>query len=155
MKELFDIIISMDFNGLFIKPTKNNLIIFVRYAFVGGIAFLADYFTFTALTFLLSNNRLGLNLSVCGGFVAGLICNFILSKKLVFTERAVVNKGLEFIAYGIIGIVGLALNILIVDFFVFCLKINKYISKAFSALIVLIYNYAMRKLILYRGKTSE
>ena len=53
MKELFQLAIKLDFNGLFFKPTENGLIKFFRNAFVGGIAFVVDYMFFVIVSLIL------------------------------------------------------------------------------------------------------
>lgn len=150
MGELLSLVIKADFKGLFVKPTENGLIKFFRYAFVGGIAFVVDYLFFTIFSIILGDGNISLNVSTVAGFIGGLITNFGLSKKLVFTEDARVNNKLEFIAYGIIGIIGCILNVLMMNVFVNLFTVNKYIAKIIVALIVLVYNYLARKIILYR-----
>lgn len=152
MKELFGLIFKLDFKGLFFTPTENGLIKFFRYAFVGGIAFVVDYLAFVVFNIAMGNITDSKNLCVAvattAGFVFGIIVNFILSKKFVFTEDAKVgNKG-EFIGYTIIGIIGYFINMLLMQLAI--VYINEYIAKIIVALIVLVYNYLARKNILYK-----
>lgn len=150
MGELMGLIFKLDFKGLFITPTENGLIKFFRYAFVGGIAFVVDYLFFALMSIILGDSRLSLNIAVVMGFVGGIITNFVLSKKLVFTENANVGNKMEFIAYTIIGIIGCLINMLLMNIAVGIMLINKYIAKVIVALIVLVYNYLARKILLYR-----
>lgn len=152
MKELFKLIFSLDFKGLFIEKTDNGMIKFFRYLFVGGIAFVVDYLFFTLVCFL-GDNRIITILATTAGFIAGLITNFLLSKKFVFQEKANTNsvKG-EFIAYTVIGVIGWFLNVLLMLLATELIGINRYIAKIVVAMIVLVYNYLARKILLYTPK---
>jgi putative flippase GtrA len=74
-----------------------------------------------------------------------------MSKRFVFTENAhkVSPRG-EFIWYAVIGAVGAGLNILLMLVAThWVLTMDRYVAKLLVALIVLVYNYIARKLILY------
>lgn len=152
MKELFRLIFALDFKGLFIEKTDNGMIKFFRYVFVGGIAFVIDYIFFT-LVCLIGDSRLITVLATTAGFIAGLIANFILSKKFVFQESAnTKNTRNEFIGYTVIGIIGWFLNVLLMLLATELLFMNRYIAKVVVAAIVLVYNYLARKIFLYTPK---
>ncbi|MBR1736240.1 MAG: GtrA family protein [Firmicutes bacterium] len=168
MSEFIKILLSFDFKKIFFEKTDNGLLKFFRYAFVGGIAFVADYLGFALTSLLLGDGDTAKEMfSVLGkafyeedvfvavattvGFMVGLTVNFILSKKFVFTEQANVKSGaLEFAAYTVIGIIGYFLNIVLM--LAFIKYVNKYLSKIIVAAIVLIYNYMARKILLYSDK---
>ena len=46
MKEFFSILFSFNFKKIFYEPTRNALLQFFRYAFVGGWATVADWGVF-------------------------------------------------------------------------------------------------------------
>ncbi len=151
MKELFSLIFQFKFKELFIDNTDNGFIKFFRYCFVGGIAFVADYAAFFVVCLIFGEGNLVTASATVAGFIVGLIVNFVMSKKFVFTEDAnnVSKKG-EFIWYAVIGAVGAVLNVLLMLLLTdWLFSINRYISKIIVALIVLVYNYAARKIILY------
>lgn len=151
MKELFSLIFKLNFKNLFFSPTDNGLIKFFRYCFVGGIAFVVDYAVFAIFCLLLGKGAVVTTIATIAGFVFGLIVNFLLSKKFVFTEDSekVSRKG-EFIWYTIIGVVGALMNVLLMMFFTeWIMAMNRYVAKIIVALIVLVYNYIARKVILY------
>lgn len=150
MKELIDLILTFDLKKIFAEPAENGLVKFFRYAFVGGIAFVVDYAVFAIFSLLLGDIKQSIAIATTAGFIGGLITNFVLSKKLVFTENARVGTTLEFVAYGIIGIIGCVINIVLMYGFTGGLNINKYIAKLVVSLIVLVYNYFARKIILYK-----
>ncbi len=146
MKEFFKLLGKFDFKGLFVAPTSNSFIQFFRYVFVGGAAFLVD----AGILFLLE--RLGLNYLVATifAFIAGLVANYTMSKFLVF-QKSTINGKLEFIFYGIIGLLGLGLTELFMYLFTDILGLYFMLSKIIVAVIVLIWNFLARKLILYRN----
>ena len=147
MKEIFQLIKNVDIKGLFIVPTQNGFLQFFRYVFVGGIATIVDWSILFLLTDIVSIYYL---FYACFSFLAGLIVNFLLSKLMVFkTEEAKVNGVLEFVAYAIIGAVGLGLTELIMFGFTDCLKFHYMMSKAIATAMTLVWNYIARNRIIY------
>ena len=131
----------------FIKDkTDNTLIQLFRYTFVGTIAFGVDF----GLLFLLTEFA-GIHylLSAAISFSFGLATNYILSITWVFNTRNVSNKYLEFIIFGIIGIVGLGMNELIIWFSTERINLYYLHSKLISTVIVYFWNFLARKYILY------
>ena len=156
MKELLSLIFAFKFKELFFAPTDNGLIKFFRYAFVGGIAFVVDFVTYTLVCQAGTTWQITA-LATTAGFVTGIITNFILSKKFVFQEKSNAKSGYgEFIGYVLIGIVGFGLNMLLMYLATEMLSMNRYAAKIVVAIIVLVYNYLARKIILYtpKGKTE-
>ncbi len=147
MKELIKLIIRLDFQSLFITPTDNSYIKFFRYVFVGGIAFIIDW-----LTLYILKHYIHYLLAVAIAFIFGLVVNFILSKKVVFTEKAVVKKvESEFTLYCIIGLIGLGLTELLVYILTDWVKLYIMLSKTIAAIIVLIWNFFARKYLIYHN----
>ena len=142
---------ALDIKGLFLKPTENGVIRFFRYCFVGGVAFVVDYAAFVAVCLLLGKSAAVTVLGTVVGFLCGLIVNFLMSKRFVFTENAKgVSKSGEFIWYAVIGVVGAGLNVLLMLAATkWVLTMDRYIAKLLVALVVLVYNYIARKLVLY------
>ena len=86
-------------------------------------------------------------------FVLGLIANFILSKLFVFQEKSEkTNAAGEFAAYAVIGVVGLLIKELLLWVFNIQIGWHYMLVWVFSTLIVLVWNYAARKVLLYRKK---
>lgn len=151
MKELFQLLFSFRFKALFFDPTENGLIKFFRYCFVGGIAFVVDYAAFALTCVILGKGNIVTALATTAGFICGLIVNFLLSKKFVFTEDSKCSSvKSEFFWYTVIGIIGWGLNVLLMLIATdWLFSINRYIAKLIVALIVLVYNYIARKVTLY------
>lgn len=134
---------------------KNKLISeFFRYAVVGGSAFLIDYsllYIFQNLVFYRFEG--GIYFSTAIGFIAGLVFNYILSLKFVFESAAKENKGKTFgafLIFAIIGVTGLLLTELGMYLHVEILGMNYMLAKLIVAAVILIWNYAMRKLLIFR-----
>ena len=150
MKEFFQLLLKFDLKSLFFTPTDNGFLKFFRYCFVGGIAFVVDYCVCALVFWLMGDNTLSTVIGTTSGFIFGLIVNFLLSKKFVFTEDAKTGAKSEFLWYTIIGIVGWLLNVLLMMVCTeWVLSLNQYISKIIVAVIVLVYNFLARKILLY------
>lgn len=148
MKEFLGLLKRFDLKGIFIEPTKNNFLQFFRYLFVGGVATVVDMGILYVLTDLVHIHHL---VSAIISFIAGLATNFILSKLLVFkANTARVTPLMEFISFAIIGVIGLGLTELIMFLFTSGLHIHYMLSKIMAAIIVFLWNYIARKLIVYK-----
>lgn len=147
MNKIITLILYHDLKGLFIDETEDTIIQFFRYIFVGGISFVADAGTL----FLLE--KTGLNYLLCAaiGFGVGLVMNFSLSKKFIFTKKSrVTDSKAEFLVYMLIGIGGLIITEILM--YVFTDKLGLYfmISKILVTALTLVWNYSARKIILYK-----
>ena len=147
MKELIDRLKTFNMNTIFYENTNNIIVQLFRYVFVGGIAFVADW---GMLVLLHEALRINVYLATAIAFVFGLIVNFFLSKKFVFKEKSDKTNGLgEFVTYGIIGVIGLGLTEVIM-WMLLKLSIIYMVAKVIAAVIVLLWNFVARKIILYR-----
>lgn len=133
--------------SLFIDRTNSGLLQSFRYFFVGGFSFIVDSFVLFVLV------KLGFYylISASVAFLIGMGVNFSLSKRLIFTNSPGMTTPLgEFCVYGLIGIVGLALTELFLYLFTDVIGFFFLVSKVFSAVIVLEWNFLARKFLLYR-----
>ncbi|MBQ1194443.1 MAG: GtrA family protein [Lachnospiraceae bacterium] len=146
MKEFLDYIKKLDLKSLFITPTSNALIQFFRYIFVGGVAFLAD----GGSLFLIEAIGVNYLIAAIFAFIIGLVCNFLLSKLMVFQKSDKDGK-VEFAVYGVIGVIGLGITEIIMYVLTEIAGIYFMLSKVVAAAIVLIWNFVARKLVLYRN----
>ena len=133
-------------NKIFFDKTNNTLIQLFRYAFVGGIAFLAD---FGVLVFFKEVAGLHYLTSTTIGFIAGLIINYIISVLWVFSESKFNNKKLEFLVFAVIGIIGLGLTNIFMWLFTGKLGIHYLVSKIITTLLVFLWNFFGRKYLLF------
>ena len=150
LKEFFGLLFKLDFKGLFFTPTDNGFLKFFRYCFVGGIAFVVDYCVCALFFWLLGKGTASTIIGTTMGFIFGLTVNFLLSKKFVFTEDAKTGKKGEFISYAVIGLIGLGISyLLMLTATEWVFSMNQYLAKLIVSLIVLVYNYLARKILLY------
>lgn len=152
MKELFQLLLRGEFRNLFLAPTQNLWIQLLRYGFVGGVAFLADFGT---LALLHHGLRLNQYVATAVAFFVGLLVNYLLSKWAVFHQDAACGKTAEFITYAVIGVIGLGLTELLIWLLHEKLGLAVLVAKAIAAVLVLLWNFAARRCILYRTKDKE
>lgn len=155
------------FNKLFIEETNNTMIQFFRSVFVGGVASVADIAVLALFKELFGMSEV---ISTILGFIAGLTVNYVISTYWVFAKAKVKNRVFDFIAFGVIGIIGLGLTELIiapfasdgifgVGYFVSnatfgtLIPVDKYylVGKLIAIVLVYIWNFCARKFILYRN----
>lgn len=139
-KELIDI--------LFIRPTDKLLLQLFRYGFVGGVAFVADYGSLWLLTELANVNYL---YSAAIAFVIGLTVNYLLSISWVFSRNRTHSAWMEFVVFALVGVVGLALNEIIIYGCTEGIGLHYMLSKVISTVVVFFWNFFARKLLLFRS----
>ena len=152
MKNLFSLLIRFKFRVLLIEDTDDTWIQLFRSLFVGGVATVVDFLVAALVRELLGGNDV---ISNASGFVFGLITNYLISILWVFKKHNM-NIAKEFAIFTVIGIIGLFINTGIV--FVLGkmwnsdeVRIMFYVAKLIATLITLIWNFAARKIILYKN----
>lgn len=143
---------------------------FLRYAVVGGVAFLVDFGTFALLRELAfggSDGRAAIIVSTAAGFVLGLAVNYILSMLVVFRTEKQQKQGrnaravLIFFAVGLVGLLLTELlqylgeKVFLVSslgesFDALVRGYGKYAVKVVVAAIVLVWNYVGRKIFVFK-----
>ena len=124
----------------------------IRYGFVGGVAFVADYASLYAFTEWLGMQYL---VSAAIAFIIGLTVNYILSNLIVFATHRLSNRWLEFTIFAIIGVIGLGLNELIMYCACELIGLHYMISKLISTALVFFWNFFARKLTLFYKQTNS
>lgn len=145
--------------SLFIIRTNNLFVQFFRYFIVGGLAFIVDFGILLFLTFFPFFRKYYI-LSASISFLCGLITNYLISIFWVFTNRTINKFYNEFIIFSLIGIIGLGLNSLLIwiftefifnsMFYINDIQIRIITSKILTAILVFLWNFFARKLILFR-----
>lgn len=128
---------------------------FLRYIFVGGTAFLVDCgVLYITRTFILAGeSAYSVYIATALGFTAGLIYNYLLSLSFVFKSARERNKGKSvgaFLLFAVIGIIGLGLTEAGMYLLFGLLDVHYLIAKVFIAGVVLVWNYAARKLLIFK-----
>ena len=131
---------------LFITPTTNIWLQLLRYGFVGGVAFVADYGSLYLLTDIAHFHYL---ISAAVAFVIGLTVNYLLSISWVFKKERVTKPWIEFVVFSTIGVIGLALNEGIMYLVTDCLQLHYMLSKLISTAVVFFWNFFARKILLF------
>ena len=113
---------------------------------VGGIAFIVDFSIFyTAINFI------EINYFVSGiySFIAGVFVNYFLARRFVFYNHNKVKKSTELVGVYLISGIGLLIHQFTIYSLVEFINIDIYVSKILTSIIVLLWNYNMRRKYLY------
>lgn len=139
------------FDQWFVQKSDAPFIQFIRYGFVGGVAFLADFSTLMLLTHYSAINTIVAN-SIA--FSLGLTINYLLSTYWVFSVHAKQSKITEFLLFAIIGLIGLGLNDLVLYALITPLALNLPIAKIGATMVVFFWNFFARKLLLFSSSAQ-
>ncbi len=124
----------------------------VRYILAGSLAFGADFATLAACTELLGLHYLWSNAI---GFSVGLCVSYVLNTQWVFSYRRIETVKIEFPIFLTIVVLGLALSELLMFTLVTTFgEEYLYWSKIASSVIVLVYNFLAKKIVLFHPLTS-
>ncbi len=151
--EFWGLAVKLNFKALFWDESVNGFVHLFRYLFVGGVGFLVDAGAVMLFEYLLTpalGDRAYL-VAACIGFTVSLAINYILTKVFVFRgNRSAAGRLAEIVFFAIIGVTGLGLTELLMWIGVERFGFSTILSKVIAAAIVLFWNYALKKLVLYR-----
>lgn len=133
-------------NKLFKDPTDNIFLQLFRYIFVGGTAFVVDFFF---LYFFSDICGIYYLISAVLSFIISVLVNYILSTKWVFNQNNIENKVLEFNLFILISTIGLIFTEILLYLFTDIIGLYYLISKIISAIIVLFWNFLARRVMFY------
>lgn len=119
---------------------------FVQYVFVGGLAFVVD---FSALYLLADKAGLHYLVAASIAFLLGLTTNYLLCVWWIFHHRSIRDKRLEFLIFGVIGLLGLALTNVLMFVLTDLLQFHYLLSKAGATAVILFLNFSLRRWILF------
>ena len=149
-KEFWKYLIAFDFKTLFVNESKNSFVQLFRYCFVGGCSFIADA---ALLKFFEEVFHVPYLYAAVIGFIAGVAVNFLLTKLFVFRgTKASTGRTFEVAIFFLIAVTGLGWTELLMWIGVEHMGFSTLLAKAVAAVIVLFWNYGMKKLLLYRSK---
>lgn len=147
MKKFFELLKKGDIKGLFFEKTENTFLQFFRYLFVGGTSFVADYVLLHIIT------EWGIHYLISGAFsfLFGVLVNYLMSKWLVFSEKTEGKERTKEVAvFFVVALAGLGWTELLMWIFTEKLRWYYMLSKAVAAVLVLFWNFFMKKILLYR-----
>lgn len=85
------------------------------------------------------------------GFCAGAALAYLLSTRLVFAQRRLASReGTELILFSLVGVVGLALNNAVIFVMVETVAAPLVLAKLVAAGLTFLFNYALRKRLLFQ-----
>lgn len=128
---------------------KSLFLQIMKFGFVGGTAFVLDYFIMILLTEVFSVNYL---ISCAISFCIAVLYNYVLSVKWVFTVNGNLSLQKNFLTFMMLSVIGLGINQILMWVSVEKLKIFYMLAKVIATGIVMIYNFITRKVFLeYRA----
>ena len=133
-------------NKLFKDPTDDIFLQLFRYIFVGGTAFVVDFFF---LYFFSDICGIYYLISAVLSFIISVLVNYVMSTRWVFNQDNIENKVLEFNLFILISTIGLGFTEILLYFFTDIVGFYYLISKIISAIIVLFWNFLARRLMFY------
>jgi len=132
--------ISLLAKRLFFERTEDTKIQFFRYIFVGVVATIIDMGSLYVFTSMAGIHYL---ISAAIAFVFGVMANYLMS--IVWVFKTTGNFKREITLFVIIGLGGLILNEIIIWLLVEKVSLYYMIAKAIAVVIVLVWNFGMRK----------
>ena len=143
------------------KITENkNIMRLISYLFVGGLATIVEWAAFFLLN---SAARLNPTISTALAFIFSTLANWILGRLITFRENVNKKNYSDIIGVFIVSVIGLALNLLLMKFLIMGLAalftgtdaehgLIPLCAKIIATVIVFVWNYLTRKLVIYREK---
>lgn len=127
---------------------KSILTQILIYGVISALVVLVDYVTLWLLT-----EKVGVHyiLSAAIGFSLGLPVSYFLGKHFVFKESRLQSPATEFIAYSLVGVVGLGLTELFMWLFTDIIGLHYMLSKAITLWIVFSWNFSARRFLVFKA----
>lgn len=143
-------IINFFLDILLPKKTSKSVRQFFSYLVCGGFATISDMIVLFTLANILHINHL---IAAAFGFLAGVATNYTLNTMLVFESKG--KKKTEFTIFALIGIGGLLWTELILWLLVDNLSLNLMIAKMIAVILVLNWNFFMRKKLVFAEPNTK
>lgn len=124
---------------------KRLLAQIMKFGIVGVIAFLIDYGVMVLLT---EAFYVWYFLSAMISFIVSVLFNYFASMKYVFISKEGMSKQKEFIIFIVLSLIGLGINQFCMWIMVDKWTIHYMVSKIFVTVIVMIWNFVSRKVLL-------
>ncbi len=133
--------------SVLIKRTESVFTQAFRFGIVGAVATIADWSTYGAATRVLHFHYLE---GQVAGYTVGITVSFLLSIKWVFAARTLGNRALDFVAFALVGIIGLALTSLLMWIGVDKLRLFDLLAKAIATVLVFFWNFGARRILMFK-----
>lgn len=119
----------------------------IRFIITGALSAGLEFFVYTSLITYLHFHYQYSNILA---FIAANVLNYTLSRNWVFVKGRH-SLSMEFVAFAIVAIVGLGLNILILWVMIDHIQIDYRIAKLFAIAIVVLWNFISKKRLVFQG----
>ncbi len=150
-KDFLGYLFPPKFGILFRDDCTNSWVQLFRYFFVGFISFVADTFVFWIAKNMFGEERY--MLAEVFGFIVGVTVNFLLTKTFAFKGvKADTGRTAEIAIFLAITLAGLGWTELLLYTGVEKCNMSSLSAKVIAAIIVLFWNYGMKKFLLYKTK---
>ena len=137
--------------GLLLKGRSGDVRIqLFRYLVSGGTAFIVDAGLLALLTELFGEEKLLLWTAIA--FSAGLLITYLFSILWVFDNRSMKSRAAEAGVFALIGVSGLGLTELLMWLLAGKAGLHYLVSKIVTTVIVFFWNFAAKKILLFRSK---
>lgn len=122
----------------------------ILYLIFGGLTTLVSLIVYYATTFTILNPKNAIELQIANilSWVCGFLFAYFTNRKYVFNSNN--KKGKEFLLFFLSRISTLLLDMLIMYIFVTKLKLNNVIFKLVSQVLVIVINYILSKVIVFK-----
>jgi len=119
----------------------------VKYAAASAVAFVVDYGLLLALTRYAHWHYL---LAATLSFLTGATVAYVLSVRFVFSAHRLHDRTLEFTGFVLLGLVGVAINLLVLYVMTGQLGVDVVYAKPVAACFTFAANFALRRQLLFR-----
>ena len=122
----------------------------ILYLFFGGLTTLLSLLTYFILTNTIFNSNISIELQITNiiSWLIGFLFAFFTNRNYVFNSNN--NPKKEFLKFFIVRIFTLILDMLIMFIFVTILNYNDLIMKIISQIIIIISNYLLSKMVVFK-----
>lgn len=143
----------------------------IRFIICGGIATVVDMFVMGVVMYCMqpsiyvsflnafinspTPSTLATIVGTGVGFLVGLLVNYVLSILFVFNEKGNSKSTKGFIIFTVLSAIGLGINLVGMYIGFDLLGWNQWLVKVIVTIIVLIYNYISKKLLLFKSKKNK
>ncbi len=144
----------------------------VRFLLVGGLATVVDFFMMGVTLYIFAPDKypsffnvfygstvpptlLAACFGTGVGFIFGLIANYVLSVVFVFNEKGDSKTLKGFLIFAFFSLIGLGIHELGMYLLNGLLNVNEWIVKIILTLVVLVYNFITRKLLIFKNSRGD
>ena len=134
------------------SKTRKEIVTLWKYAIGSTISYLINLAIVIVMTDLFEVHYL---LSSIAGYASIVITSYIFSVTWIFTERKIASRGKEFVAFTLITIFAMLMNLVSMWFFTGYLHWHYVVSNVVTNFLATFWGYVPKKLFLFSGKKRK